>query len=198
MDTDREYPQSYSIEQRRHMMESLGFQFEGDRVVLQLGGGSSLSIDEKLVLDPPEGAWHELQQKIDELLGDKIDVFNPSDKKHQTTFAGERVRGMGRIWDHDEYVCCPVKLRRYYKYLELRAPAETDDATWQAIGQFVVCVIAAIGLLALISAYVPGGKVIIANFATEVVTVAAGCLALIESVNGSSKQAAYLRTYVGR
>lgn len=185
----------------RQLYESIGVRFSDDgRAILALGEGSairSIELDEKMLFAPQPSDWQTFKNQVENAFGNQIELFDPIDKAHEYTLRGTRYRNLGRIYHHEEWVCCPVKRRVYYTYLQLEGSAQLSEASWQQIAKYVVCVVAAVGLTVLLS-LLPGGKIILLNFMGIVTVIAAGCLALVSGISNTAKQQAWIVKYVAR
>lgn len=183
--------------QFQSLYEQLGIQFIGEQAILQFDEESKVVLDKSAFLNPSIEDLKKLRDQINSLLGDQIDLFDPTNSKYEINFAGTRTREMGRIFSHFTIECSGVfdcKKVNYYRYLKLEANSNVSNNGWNRIIQYVACVIAVIGLLMVITV-ISAGVITVAAFALIGVAATSGC-ALV--VNGTDKNNAYLKTYTGR
>ena len=183
----------------RHVYAGAGVKFGDDgTATLTVGEGSaiqSIELDEDMLLNPQAADWQSFKNEMDKAMGTQVELFDLADKSHEFTTLNRRYRNLGRIWHHDEYVGLPPRLRRYYTYLRLEGDLAQSPADWEQILQYVVCVLAAVGLTVLIS-LLPGGEVVVANFIGIVGLIAAGCFGLVTGVGSQARNQAWVNTFV--
>jgi hypothetical protein len=179
------------------LYQSLGAKFSGGRVHIDLGAKGSLAVDESVFLEPSEQGFAALNETIKREIGVEFELFDPKDKRYQAELAGNYERYFGRVWHHDEWVCCPVKKRTYYTYVKLTAPmSEVSPDSWEKMAQYLVCLLATLGILVFLG-IITGGTSVAASIALFS-TVAGACVAAVIALNQSEKEAAIISTSVGR
>jgi len=178
--------------------EALGIEFIADNAILRIPGKASIVIENSVLFDPSAKKLKEVTESINSLLGDDIEIFDPADAKYSYNVGELKVREIGRVFSHFE-IQGPIwdlKKVNYYTYLRVEAESNVPDNTWEQIIQYVICVVAAIGLVVLLT-MIPGGQVIIPSFAVIVGFLAAGCLVIVSGVSDTAKRNSYVNSFVG-
>ena len=181
----------------RSLYQSLGVNFVNGALTIDLGAKGTIAIDENIFLQPSEENFAILNKEIASATGIEFELFDPRDEKHQAEITGNYVRNFGRVFHHDEYVCCPVRRRVYYRYVQMTAPmSEVSRDSWEKMAIYLACVIATLGILVLLGIITAGTSVwaSVAIFTA----VAGACLAAMESVTRPEKEAAIINLPIGR
>lgn len=189
----------------RQIYEGAGVKFRDGKATLTVSQGcaiQTIELDENFLLEPQPEIWQEFRVELGRELGAQVEVFDVSevfDMSDQLQFTPDRRHHIfnQRIWHHDEYVGVPPRLRRYYTYLKLEGDLAMPDDAWQQIIQYVVCVIATVGMLVVLT-LIPGGQVVIANFIALAAMANASCLVLVSGVGSQARNQALLSTFVRR
>jgi len=178
--------------------EALGIEFIADNAILRIPGKASIIVESSVLFDPSAQKLKELTESINSLLGDDIEMFDPDDPKYSYNVGELKIREIGRVFSHFEIhgpIWNPRKVN-YYTYLRVEAESNVPDSTWEKIIQYVLCVVAAIGLVVLLT-LIPGGQIIIPNFIPIVAILAAGCLVIVSGVSDAAKRNSYVNSFVG-
>src|SRR5260370_14635649 len=116
----------------RALYQSMGVTFQDGRVVRDLGAKGRLAIDEDVVLEPSAKGLAFLSDTIKREIGVELELFDPKDRRYQAEIAGNYQRYFGRVYHHDEWVCCPLKKRTYYTYVKMTAPmSDVSPYSWK-------------------------------------------------------------------
>jgi hypothetical protein len=183
--------------QLRAIYESLGVNFVNGSVTLDLGAPGIVSIDENVFLEPSEKNFKVLNDTLLKELGLEFELFDPRDEKHQAEFTGNYERNFGRVFHHDEVVCCPVKRRRYYRYVRMTAPmSEVSRDSWEKMAIYLACVIVTLGILVFLG-IISSGTSVLASVALFT-AVAGACLAAMAAVTDDEKRSAIITLPIAR
>jgi small-conductance mechanosensitive channel len=181
----------------RRLYESLGVNFVNGSLTIDLGAKGTIAIDENVFLEPSEENFSKLNKEIALATGIEFELFDPRDKKHQAEISGNCVQNFGRVFHHDEYVCCPIRQRRYYRYVQMTAPmSQVSRDSWEKMAIYLTCVLATLGILAFLG-IITSGTSVLASVALFT-AVAGACLAAMESVTRPEKEAAIIDLPIGR
>lgn len=182
--------------QLKSILEAGGAVFADSRVHLDLGQHGTLELDESVILEPSEKNSQVLHNALSE-IGIEVETFDVNDPQYEMKFAGTRHRTIGRITERTEYVCCPIRQRRYYKYATISAAAADVDE--EAFGKMVLwasCVWSTLGALSyfglLAAATTVWGVVAL------VTAIGAMCIGIVASVTEDDQRATALTSYIGR
>jgi hypothetical protein len=184
-------------EQLRTLYQSFGVVFRAGHVVIPLGAKGTLELNEKYFLEPSEKGFRELNDIVKRQIGVEFELFDAKDKKYEAQVNGKYERYLGRAYHHEEWVCCPLKQRKYYTYVKLTAPMDqVSPDSWEKMAQYLLCVLATLGILVVLGILTSGTSVA-ASSALFAATCAA-CLAVIQAINQEEKEAAIITTPIER